>query len=30
VWLAAGLVFGAIRTRGFQKELVRFEEAGAE
>ena len=25
IWLAAGIVYGAIRTKGFQSELVRFE-----
>ncbi len=25
VWLAAGLIYGAVRTRGFRRELVRFE-----
>ena len=27
LWLGAGVVFGAIKTRGFRRELVRFEEA---
>ena len=25
VWIAAGIVYGAVRTKGFQSDLVRFE-----
>ena len=27
VWLAVGIAYGAWRTRGFRRELVRFEES---
>jgi amino acid transporter len=30
VWLAAGLAYGAVRTRGFRAELVRFEDVSAD
>jgi putrescine importer len=29
VWLAAGLAYGAVRTRGFRAELVHFEDTSA-
>ena len=29
VWLAAGLIYGAIKTRGFRSDLVNFEISGA-
>ena len=30
VWIAAGIVYGAVRTKGFRPDLVSFDAAGQE